>query len=259
VYFCAEEHYRLVVNAGTHDKDLAWITQQAESFEVSIQERHDLSMLAIQGPNARAKILPLLPVDLQDSAMQMGLFFSTWNEDWFVARTGYTGEDGFEIMLPNQKVGEFWNALLDTGIKPIGLGARDTLRLEAGMCLYGTDMDDSISPCEAGLKWTVAFQPEERDFIGRAALKEKCENNTLVQVGLLLLEKGVLRNHQKILTEKGTGEITSGTFSPSLGRSIALARVPVDCGEQVQVEIREKLYPAQVVRTPFVRHGRALV
>ena len=259
VYFCAEEHYRLVVNAGTRDKDLAWITQQAESFEVSIQERHDLSMLAIQGPNARAKILPLLPVDLQDSAMQMGLFFSTWNEDWFVARTGYTGEDGFEIMLPNQKVSEFWNALLDTGIKPIGLGARDTLRLEAGMCLYGTDMDDSISPCEAGLKWTVAFQPEERDFIGRAALKEKCENNTLVQVGLLLLEKGVLRNHQKILTEKGTGEITSGTFSPSLGRSIALARVPVDCGEQVQVEIREKLYPAQVVRTPFVRHGRALV
>lgn len=259
VYFCAEEHYRLVVNAGTHDKDLAWITQQAESFDISIEERRDLSMLAVQGPNARAKVLPLLPKDLQDSAMQLGVFFSTWNEKWFIARTGYTGEDGFEIMIPNQKVSEFWNALLNAGIKPIGLGARDTLRLEAGMCLYGTDMDDNISPCEAGLKWTIAWQPEERDFIGRAALKEKCENNALVQVGLLLLGKGVLRNHQKVLTEKGTGEITSGTFSPTLSRAIALARVPVDCGEQVQVEIREKLYPAQVVRTPFVRHGKALV
>jgi aminomethyltransferase len=191
--------------------------------------------------------------------MQLGLFFSTWNENWFVARTGYTGEDGFEIMLSNQEVEEFWNALLNVGFKPAGLGARDTLRLEAGMCLYGTDMDENISPCEAGLKWTVAFQPEERDFIGRAALKEKCESNCLVQVGLLLLEKGVLRSHQKVLTEKGDGEITSGTFSPTLGRAIALARVPADCGDQVQVEIRGKLYAAQVVKAPFVRHGKALV
>jgi len=259
VYFCAEEHYRLVVNAGTHDKDLAWITQQAELFDISIQERRDLSMLAVQGPNARAKVLPLLPKDLQNSSMQLGLFFSTWNNDWFIARTGYTGEDGFEIMLPNQEITEFWDTLLNAGFKPAGLGARDTLRLEAGMCLYGTDMDESISPCEAGLKWTIAFQPEERDFIGRAALKEKCESNCLVQVGLLLLEKGVLRNHQKVLTEKGDGEITSGTFSPTLGRSIALARVPADCGDQVQVEIRGKLYAAQVVKAPFVRHGKALV
>ncbi|MEY3220206.1 MAG: glycine cleavage system aminomethyltransferase GcvT [Pseudomonadota bacterium] len=259
VYFCGDQHYRLVVNAATRDKDLAWISQQAESFEVSLQERRDLAMLAIQGPNARSKTLPLLPKALQDSAMQLGLFFSTWNDDWFVARTGYTGEDGFEIILPNQEVVDFWKALLNAGIKPAGLGARDTLRLEAGMCLYGADMDDNISPCEAGLKWTVAFQPEERDFIGRAALKEKCESNELVQVGLLLLERGVLRNHQKVLTEKGNGEITSGTFSPTLGRSIALARVPADCGEQVQVEIREKLFAAQVVRTPFVRHGKALV
>ena len=259
VYFCAEEHYRLVVNAGTRDKDLAWITQQAESFEISIQERRDLSMLAVQGPHARQKVIQLLPIDLQEKVSQLNVFFAAWNEEWFVARTGYTGEDGFEIMLPNQEVIEFWNALLNVGFKPTGLGARDTLRLEAGMCLYGTDMDENISPCEAGLKWTIAFQPEERDFIGRAALKEKCESNGLVQVGLLLLEKGVLRNHQKILTEKGDGEITSGTFSPTLGRAIALARVPLDCGDQVQVEIRGKLFAAQVVKIPFVRHGKVLV
>jgi aminomethyltransferase len=259
VYFCAEEHYRLVVNAGTRDKDLAWITQQAESFNISIQERRDLSMLAVQGPQARQKAMPLLPIDLQEKVSQLNAFFAVWNEEWFIARTGYTGEDGFEIMLPNQMVAEFWDSLLNVGFKPAGLGARDTLRLEAGMCLYGTDMDESISPCEAGLMWTVALQPEERDFIGRAALKEKCEKNYLVQAGLLLLDKGVLRSHQKVLTEKGDGEITSGTFSPTLGRSIALARIPQDCGEQVQVEIRGKLFAAQVVKAPFVRHGRALV
>lgn len=259
VYFCTEEHYRLVANAGTHDKDLAWITQQAKSFNISIQERRDLSMLAVQGPQARQKIIPLLPSNLQQTVSQLNTFFATWDEEWFIARTGYTGEDGFEIMLPNQKVVNFWESLLKAGVKPAGLGARDTLRLEAGMCLYGTEMDESISPCETGLMWTVALQPEERDFIGRAALKQKCEQDHLVQVGLLLLDKGVLRSHQKVLTEKGEGEITSGTFSPTLGRSIALARIPQHCGKQVQVEIRGKLFAAQVVKLPFVRHGKALV
>jgi aminomethyltransferase len=262
VYFQNDNQFRLVVNAATRDKDIAWITQQAESFAVQINERDDLAMLAVQGPCAREKVNDLLPKNLQTVAMALAPFHATWNNDEiFVARTGYTGEDGFEIILPAQQVSDLWEALLAVGVVPIGLGARDTLRLEAGMNLYGADMDENYSPLESGLAWTVAFKPEERDFIGRTALQvQRDKKEHQVMVGLVLRDKGVLRTHQTISIEGGgLGEIISGTFSPTLGGSIAFARLPAGEYEHVTVTIRNKQLPAQVVKPPFVRHGKICI
>ena len=176
-----------------------------------------------------------------------------------MARTGYTGEDGFEIMLPAGEAERVWQELNRRGVASCGLGARDTLRLEAGMNLYGNDMDESTHPLESGLAWTVAFEPASRKFIGREALEAiKGEGSRRRMVGLLLEDRGVLRGHQKVLTaDGGTGEVTSGTFSPTLERSIALARVPANTGQSVQVDIRGKLLNARVVKPPFVRHGQS--
>ncbi len=249
VYFQEESKFRLIVNAGTRDKDLAWITQHAQSFSVEVQERDDLAMLAVQGPKAQEKLKSLikdLPIPPPFSAV--------WNEI-FVARTGYTGEDGFEIILANDQVCDFWDNLLDVGVLPIGLGARDTLRLEAGMNLYGEDMDENYSPLESGLAWTVAFKPEDRNFIGRNALQAKPKQ---VMVGLVLQNKGILRAHQTVSVEGGEiGYITSGTFSPTLGVSIAFARLPIGKYDQVNVTIRKKVLVAQVITPPFVRQGKA--
>ena len=176
----------------------------------------------------------------------------------FVARTGYTGEDGFEIMLPTQAAPFFWESLSKAGVKPIGLGARDTLRLEAGMNLYGHDMDETINPLEAGLAWTVDLK-SERDFIGKAALLANPPARKLA--GLILQDRGVMRDHQIIKSGHGDGEITSGSFSPTLNLSIALARIPaaVQVGDTVQVVVRDKLLNAKVVKYPFVRNGKGLV
>ena len=259
-YFLREDWFRTVVNAATHDKDLAWITQQAKAFGVRVTER-DLAMIAVQGPNAREKAASLLPSKLRDKALALKPFTAVLDGDWFVARTGYTGEDGFEIMLPPDKAPEFWRALTKKGVKPCGLGARDTLRLEAAMNLYGQDMDENVTPLESGLGWTVAWEPEDRDFIGRQALEAQRDAGAKRKfVGLLLEDKGILRAHQKVVCEgAGEGEITSGTFSPTLERSIALARVPVTTGETVRVDIRGKLCTARVVKPPFVRNGKVLV
>lgn len=262
VYFQEENQYRMIVNAATRDKDIAWITQHAEAFAVQIHERDDLTMLAVQGPLAREKVKPILPKDLQASAMALTPFYATWNEDEiFIARTGYTGEDGFEIILPAQQAEEWWDALLAAGVAPIGLGARDTLRLEAGMNLYGQDVDENYSPLESALSWTVAFKPEVRNFIGRSALQAQRERvDHKIMVGLILRDKGILRGHQTVTVEGGgVGYITSGTFSPTLGFSIALARLPAGKYEQVFVTIRNKQLPAQVVKLPFVRHGKACI
>jgi len=257
VYFLDERNYRLVVNASTRDKDIAWLDKQAENFDVAIDERPALAMIAVQGPKARQKVCPLLPERLGLSAAEIKPFSACWHGEWFVGRTGYTGEDGFEIMLPEDRAAGFWKQLLEVGVKPCGLGARDTLRLEAGMNLYGQDMDETKNPLESGLAWTVAWQPVDRNFVGRSALAVIKENaNSDKFVGLLLEEKGVLRGHQEVVLDDGSrGEITSGGYSPTMERSIALARVPASIGETCKIDIRGKLKNATVVKPCFVRQG----
>jgi aminomethyltransferase len=259
VYYLDNSWYRMVVNAGTTDKDLAWLDRQSATFSLSITPRRDLAMIAVQGPNAREKALPLLSENLQRNGADLKPFHAAIDGEWFLARTGYTGEDGFEIMLPADQAVDFWRRLKQAGVSPCGLGARDTLRLEAGMNLYGSDMDEKTSPLESGLGWTIAWEPEARDFIGRAALEAQRKDSTRQRfVGLVLTGRGVLRNHLKLYVgERPIGEVTSGGFAPTLERSIAFARVAPDIGETCEVEIRGKRVPAQVVKAPFVRNGKS--
>jgi aminomethyltransferase len=261
VYFLTESWFRVVVNAGTRDKDLAWMRGIAPQFGVELTERTDLAMLAVQGPNARAKVAELLPPEHRAAALALDGFFGRELGDWFVARTGYTGEDGFEIMLPATDAARVWRELNGKGVKSAGLGARDTLRLEAAMNLYGNDMDETQNPLESGLAWTVSFDNPARDFIGRKALEAmKAAGLKTKFVALLLEDRGVLRGHQKVIVAgQPDGEITSGTFSPTMEKSIALARVPRATGAAVQVDVRGKLLNARVVKAPFVRHGKILV
>jgi aminomethyltransferase len=263
IYFLSEEAFRVVVNASTADKDLAWMDQvRVEGgLDVALLPRRDLAMIAVQGPNARAKIWQVRPAT-RAATEGLGAFFAVAVGDLFVARTGYTGEDGFEVMLPAAQAAQLWADLKAAGVAEAGLGARDTLRLEAGMNLYGNDMDETISPLDAGLAWTVDLK-SPRDFIGRAALERQAADAGARKalVGLKLLDKGVLRSHQKVVATSGEGEITSGTFSPTLGFSVAMARVPrgVQPGDAVQVEMRGRLMPALVVKLPFVRNGKPLI
>ncbi|MEM7563186.1 MAG: glycine cleavage system aminomethyltransferase GcvT [Pseudomonadota bacterium] len=260
VYYLRPEHYRVVINSATRDKDMAWLHQQAESFNaLNVHLREDVAMLAVQGPNARDKAIALFDDSERAVLQQLTRFQAAELDNAFVARTGYTGEDGFEIMMAKDEISGLWNRLLDAGIKPCGLGARDTLRLEAGMNLYGTDMDETTSPLISGLSWTVAMK-DERQFIGRAALEaEKADGVQQRLAGLLLLDKGVLRNHLKVLTPEGEGEITSGSYSPTLQKSIAMARVPAAADGVVEVEVRNKQLKAQIVKLPFVRDGKSLL
>jgi aminomethyltransferase len=257
VYFLSEDFFRLVVNAATRDKDLAWIGRQAAAFGVTVTERPDFAMIAVQGPNARARVLDLLTPATREKAAKIGKFVAVEGDGLFIARTGYTGEDGFEIIVPEAQAVALWDALRQAGVVPAGLGARDTLRLEAGMNLYGQDMDETVTPWEANLGWTVALD-EGRDFIGRAALeKQKAEGVPRVMVGLVMDEKGVLRHGQRVITPNGDGEILSGSFSPTLGKSIAFARVPAGAGAAgLQVDIRGRQVPVRVVKYPFVRDGK---
>jgi aminomethyltransferase len=269
VYFVAESWFRLVVNAGTRLKDLGWIRKHAEAYGVEVRERSDLAILAIQGPNAREKTVSLLSPTHRVSALGISRFSAAAIDSWFVARTGYTGEDGFEIMLPAAESPGVWQALTAQGVAPAGLGARDTLRLEAGMNLYGNDMDERRHPLESGLAWTVAFEPKDRDFIGRAALEAvRAAPAGDEFVGLVLEDRGVLRSHQAVsgvpLGSPGAspapvGEITSGSFSPTLNRSIALARVRPGLARRVTVDVRGKALAARIVKTPFVRNGKASI
>ena len=257
IYYLAEDFFRLVVNAATRDKDLAWIAAKAAPFGVAISERRDLAIIAVQGPTARERVLGLLGEDAAAKAGKLGKFVACEADGLFVARTGYTGEDGFEIMVPEAQAVAFWNRLLAAGVKPAGLGARDTLRLEAGMALYGQDMDESTTPFEAGLAWTVALDAG-RDFTGRGVLEaQKSAGAPRQMIGLVLDEKGVLRHGQSVFTAAGEGEILSGTFSPTLGKAIALARVPAGAVGDVEVDIRGRRLPVRVVKYPFVRDGAA--
>jgi len=260
-YYMSADFFRLVVNAATREKDLAWIARQAAPFQVEVRERADFAMVAVQGPQARARVIGLLAEADREAATRLGRFaaleaHSASGVPLFLARTGYTGEDGFEVVLPQEQAVAFWDALLAAGVRPAGLGARDTLRLEAGMNLYGQDMDESTTPWEAGLGWTVALDTG-RGFIGRAALEAQQRAGVPRQlVGLVMDDKGVLRHGQKVLTAQGEGEILSGTFSPTLGKAIAFARIPAGEPGQVRVDIRGREVPVRVVRFPFVREGQ---
>ena len=290
VYYFSPEHYRIVVNAGTADKDIAWMRAclggTGRGFDATLhvrrrgnddavkmialqgsdahERRHDardaVAMIAVQGPQARERFWAAFP-EHRAASESLGVFQAAESTsaggDWLVARTGYTGEDGFEITVPAADAARIWDRLLAAGVKPCGLGARDTLRLEAGMNLYGQDMNEDISPYEAGLKWTVDLKDAARDFVGKAALAAATPRNQFA--GLLLLDRGVLRAHQKVITPQGEGETTSGSFSPSLNQSIALARLPagVALGSEVEVEIRDKRLKARVVKPSFVRNGKS--
>ncbi len=259
-YFMDDAWLRVVVNAGTREKDIAWLKRHAAAFQVEVRPRTDLAMIAVQGPQAREKAASMLGQQIA-GALELRPFFGAELGPYFVSRTGYTGEDGCEIALPAAHAMELWRGLHEAGVTQCGLGARDTLRLEAGMNLYGNDMDESTSPLESGLTWTVAFDPPDRNFIGRSALEaQRAKGVPRKLVGVVLEDRGVLRSHQKVVVPGiGEGEITSGTFSPTLERSIGFARVPAATADQVQVDIRGKLLAARVVKYPFVRNGKGLI
>ena len=265
VYYLSESHFRLVVNAGTAIKDIAWMQTKAAEWGLSltITERRDaeanapLAIIAVQGPAARETFWKVHP-ECKADTQSISPFFAVQSGEFFIARTGYTGEDGFEIMVLKDKAQVLWQDLIKAGAKPCGLGARDTLRLEAGMNLYGQDMDETVSPLDAGLAWTVSSNTE-REFVGKAALLSNGQKSQFL--GLILQDKGVLRSHQKVVTKQGSGEITSGSFSPTLQQSIALARLPlgVELGDIVEVDIRGKLLKAKIVKPVFARHGKSLI
>ncbi len=260
IYHFSSTNYRLVVNSATREKDLAWMTKQASGFDITITERPEYGMIAVQGPEAKAKVASLLTAEQNALLADMKPFYGVQVGELFIATTGYTGESGYEIVIPEAATADFWQQLLVAGVIPCGLGARDTLRLEAGMNLYGLDMDESVSPLAANMAWTISWEPAEREFIGRdvlAAQREAGDQPKLV--GLVMTEKGVLRTGLKVITEAGEGVITSGTFSPTLQHSIAMARVPrsVKVGDEVEVEMRKKLVKVKVVKPSFVRNGKS--
>ena len=260
VYFFSGDSFRIVVNAATADKDVAWLGRliAERAPQLKLAPRRDLAMIAVQGPNARERVWSALPGS-RSASEALKPFFAAVFGDCLMARTGYTGEDGFELLVPEARAEATWAALAGCGVRPCGLGARDTLRLEAGMNLYGQDMDETTSPLESGLAWTVDLA-SRRDFVGKQALASQRPARQLA--GLLLADKGgVLRSHQKVHTSAGEGEMTSGSFSPTLGASIGFARVPVgvSAGDRIEVEIRDKRLAARVVKPPFVRNGKSLV
>ncbi len=257
VYQRASDNYRLVLNSATRSHDLAWIRDKIRGFAAGLQERNELSMLAVQGPEAIAKTLSILNPAQVDAISTLTNFECVDVDGWFFARTGYTGEDGLEIVVPQEEIAGLWTALLNVGVYPCGLAARDTLRLEAGMLLYGQDMDETTTPLESGLTWTVKWEPLDRDFIGMGALlSQKQHGLTRKLVGLALEDKGIMRSGQRVVVPgHADGVITSGTYSPTLGYSIALARVPMAAGEEVMVDIRGKLLPVKIGKPRFVKQG----
>ncbi len=255
VYRLDANQFRIVVNAANKARDLAWMRKHANPLKLRITERSDFAMLAAQGPQARETVAALLPVTKRRETLGLRPFSGMRNGAEFVSRTGYTGEDGFEIMLPREHASHWWKALIAGGMVPAGLGARDTLRLEAGLCLYGNDLDESHDPLASGLGWTVALEPAERNFIGRPAIDRVRGALNVRAVGLILDGRGIMRHGQRVATRAGDGVVTSGGFSPTLNRSIALARVPIQSGNEVEIDMRGQWMRARCVKPPFVRRG----
>lgn len=262
VYKNSSESFRLVVNSATREQDLAWLEKQAKQFQVNVKWQSELAIVAVQGPLSCEKVLPLLPEEIKKLAAELKPFEFVHIGDWQVSRTGYTGEDGFEMILPANEVAVFWQRLLSVNIMPCGLGARDTLRLEAGLNLYGQDMDESVSPLESNIAWTVTWEPADRDFIGREQLElQKKNDNYPKLVGLLMEDKGIPRTGYSVwCNNEKIGVVTSGTFSPTMQQGIAMARIRLpDHVEQCFVEIRDRKLAVKVVKLPFVRNGKVLV
>lgn len=262
VYYFTHDCFKMVVNAATRDKDIAWIYAQSQSFDVTITELTELGMIALQGPNAQKNLIPELPASLTASVSELKPFTAVEKDNWFIARTGYTGEDGYEMILPHELLITLWQNLVKKGVQPCGLGARDTLRLEAGMHLYGNDMDETTSPLDCGLGWTIALDPPERNFIGRQVLEQYKTNGVQTKlIGLIMKQRGVLRQHQKLyIREASIGEISSGGFSPTLGHAIALARIDKQIDQShCNVEIRGKMIDCEIVKPSFVRNGQSCI
>jgi aminomethyltransferase len=257
VYKRAKNNYRIVVNAGTREKDLAWFDQQIVDFDAEITERPNLAMLAVQGPNAIAACLTILPQNISAQLAELNKFSAIDAEDYYIGRTGYTGEDGVEILVKEENAVDLWNKLLKAGVAPCGLGSRDTLRLESGMHLYGQDMNDDISPLECGLSWTV--RKTDMNFIGSKALEDlKTQGITRKMTGVVLTERGILRHDQELIDEEGNkGIITSGSFSPTTEVAIAMAIVDKKLGDSVKVQIRKKQLPVKLIKLPFVKNGQS--
>lgn len=251
VYRINQQHFRLVTNASTRDKDLKWINEHAQAFSVEVKERPELALVAVQGPQALSMCQQHLPPELAKLSGRLKRFHGSFVEQEFIGRTGYTGEDGVELIVSAKMATQIWKKLIDAGVQPCGLGARDTLRLEAGMSLYGNDLDEQHTPLESGIAWTVAKQ-DDREFIGKASLSSI---NAWMH-GLVLIDKGVLRGHQKVLIDdQEIGEVTSGTFSPSLEQSIGLARLTqkLKVGDEIKVAVRKKTLTAKIVKPPFYK------
>lgn len=257
VYYLAKNMYRLVFNASTRDVACAWITMQMQRYDIELTLRDDLAMIAVQGPEAIAKLESVLSPSEYTITKALKPFHTLADGDLFIARTGYTGEEGVEVLLPQEKAPAFWAKCIDAGVKPCGLGARDTLRLEAGLNLYGVDMDVDTTPLEAHLGWTVCWRDDSREFIGKAALAAQKQNAHPVLVGLVLKAKGVLRNHLKVFCGNTEGEITSGSYSPILQCGMAMARFPHPVKGACEVEVRGKRLPAEIVSLPFVKNGQS--
>jgi len=256
VYFLNDQHCRLVTNAGTRDKDMAWLQKQAEQFEIKVEEKPELALIAVQGPKALSECIKVLPSDMAKVAAGLKRFQGGFAGKEFIGRTGYTGEDGFELITSAELANTLWEDLIAAGAQACGLGARDTLRLEAGMALYGNDLDETHTPLESGLKWPLGMA-DDREFIGRAALGEPSDKHLF---GLILKDRGVLRGHQEVfLGEHKIGEVTSGTFSPSLEKSIGLARLnqPLAVGDEVHIAVRNKRLKAVIANYPFIKKGQA--
>ncbi len=256
-YYLTPQHVRLVTNASTNEKDMAWLHKHAAAFSVEVTEKPELALIAVQGPNAIKTTCEMLENsgdnDFANNIGQLKRFQGGFHEQHFVGRTGYTGEDGLEFIVQADYANQLWQALLKAGVQPCGLGARDTLRLEAGMALYGNDLDEDHTPVDSGLQWTLSMH-DDRDFIGKSKL---ADTERFAMIGLILEDRGVLRSHQEIfIDEQKIGEITSGTFSPTLEKSIALARIDASAkltlGDAVSIAIRNKRLTARVANYPFI-------
>lgn len=260
VYRFAADRYFLVINASNIDKDLAWMHKQNEKFGATIENKSDdYSLLAIQGPKAINALQKLTEVNLSDIPYYHFTEGVLAGMNMIISNTGYTGAGGFELYVKNNEVEALWNAVMDAGaefnIEPCGLGARDTLRLEKGFCLYGNDINDETSPIEAGLGWITKFN--NPFHMSEHHLEIKNNKPTKKLVGFELIDRGIPRQHYPICSADGTviGEVTSGTMSPTLNKAIGMGYVSSEnsaAGSEIYIEVRGKLLKAQVVKIPFL-------